>query len=260
MRDALERRAGLAALLVALLALVLSLTSDAGAGRAPAEAAKQQARKAGAVVRLDHRGRIPARLLPVVPRARRAARLGRAQASDLVGSCSAETVDLGTWCLASSTYSPTPDELGRTDYAFATQKCVELGGWLPTAEQLIGAAARVKLASTIDDSPLTAAIDEEPGDGLKDKREMSATLVTTAAGSAAAGSEGVSEGSRGDPHQGEPDPVPLPANPYPDTLQYVTVYDNHEHGGFAGSKPVGQPESFRCAFAKVDGAAGTQIG
>jgi hypothetical protein len=42
---------------------------------------------------------------------------------------------------------------------------------------------------------------------------------------------------------------------YPDTLQYVTVYDNHEQGGFAGSKPVGQSESFRCAFAKIAGAS-----
>jgi hypothetical protein len=32
--------------------------------------------------------------------------------------------------------------------------------------------------------------------------------------------------------------VPQPADPSPDTLQYVTVSDNEEHGGFAGSKPV----------------------
>jgi hypothetical protein len=260
MRDRLNRWAGVAALIVALIAVVLSTTSVAGAGRTPAEAAKQRAHKAGAVVRLNRAGKVPAALLPVVPRARRAARLGRATADDLTVSCSPDTVDLGTWCLDSSTYSPTPDELGRTDYAFATRKCVERGGWLPNAAQLLGAAARVKLASTIDDSPLTASIDEEPGDGLKDKREMSATLVTTAGGSSAAGSEGVTEGSRGDPRQGEPDPVPMPANPYPDTLQYVTVYDNHEQGGFAGSKPVGQPESFRCAFAKVEGGESTHIG
>lgn len=250
MRGALNRWAGVAALLIALLAFVLATTSDAGAGRTPV----------GSVVRLDRHGKVPARLLPVVPRARRAARLGRATADDLRGSCSPDTVDLGTWCLWSSAYSPIPDEIGRTDYAFATAKCVALGGWLPTAAELIGAASRVKLASTIDDSPLTASIDEEPGDGLKDKREMSATLVTTAGGSSAAGSEGVTEGSRGDPRQGEPDPVPMPANPYPDTLQYVTVYDNHEQGGFAGSKPVGQSESFRCAFAKIAGASRTHIG
>ena len=64
---------------------------------------------------------------------------------------------------------------------------------------------------------------------------MSSTLVTIAAGSSAAGSQGVSEGSRGDPRAGEPDPVPLPANPSPETLQYVTVYDNRDKGGFAGA-------------------------
>jgi hypothetical protein len=89
---------------------------------------------------------------------------------------------------------------------------------------------------------------------------MSATLITTQAGSSAAGSEGVSEGSKGDPKAGEPDPVPLPANPTPQSLQYVTVYDNHDKGGFAGSKPVGQPENFRCGFNKQQGQAASEEG
>jgi hypothetical protein len=114
----------------------------------------------------------------------------------------------------------------------------------------------VKLAGTIADARLTASIDVDPTDGLRDRREMSATLVTTAAGSRAAGSQGVSEGSRGDPRAGEPDPVPQPANPVPETLQYVTVYDNGDRGGFAGSKPVGQPELFRCAFNRAQGDSG----
>jgi hypothetical protein len=79
--------------------------------------------------------------------------------------------------------------------------------------------------------------------------------VTTAAGSTAAGSQGVSEGSKGDPKQGEPDPTPFPANPAPETLQYLTVYDNNDKGGAAGSKPVGQTENFRCGFNKAEGAA-----
>jgi hypothetical protein len=78
---------------------------------------------------------------------------------------------------------------------------------------------------------------------------MSGDLFTTTAGSAAAGSEGVTAGSRGNQAQGEPDPTPMPANPSPETLQYVTVYDNHNHGGFAGGAPVGRPENFRCAYA-----------
>ncbi|MBS1869133.1 MAG: hypothetical protein JSS99_05675 [Actinobacteria bacterium] len=243
MIERLNRCAGVAALLVALLALVLSTASDAGAGKT----------RAGKVVRLAANGRIPAKLLPVVPHARRADRLGRATADDLKGSCAPEQVDLGTWCLDASPYPLDNADIGKNDYAWATQKCIEQGGYLPTAAQLIGAAARVKLSSTIDDSQLTAVIDIDPSDGMKDKREMSATLVTTAGGSSAAGSEGVTDGSRGDPKQGEPDPVPLPANPFPETLQYVTVYDNHDHGGFAGSQPVSQPQAFRCAYDKLEG-------
>jgi hypothetical protein len=158
------------------------------------------------------------------------------------------------------TYSLSSQEIGKNDYFFASQKCVELGGYMPSAGQLIGAAARVKLASKIHDSELSASIDIDPTNGLKDRREMSSTLTTVAAGSSAAGSEGVSEGSRGDPKQGEPDPVPLPENPRPETLQYITVYDNGDKGGFAGSKPVSQTENFRCAFDKTQGRGAQEVG
>jgi hypothetical protein len=83
---------------------------------------------------------------------------------------------------------------------------------------------------------------------------MSSTLVTTEAGSAAAGSEGVSEGATGNPRQGGPSPISLPANPEPFSLQYVTVYDNKNQGGFAGSQPVREAQNFRCAFNKTPGA------
>jgi hypothetical protein len=84
--------------------------------------------------------------------------------------------------------------------------------------------------------------------------------VTTAAGSDAAGSEGVSVGSTGDPRTGEPDPTFQPAVPAPSTLQYVTVYSNGEKGGFAGSEPVSQPENFRCAFNEMPGANSAENG
>jgi hypothetical protein len=252
--ERLNRSAGIAALFVALLALVLAVT-------VPALAQRRKAKKPAPVVRLV-RGKVPARFLPTVSRAKRADRLGGdgATAETLVGSCAPDTVDLGTWCLSSALTPLLDDEVGKNDYLFATQKCVELGGWLPTAGQLVGAAERVKLAGTIDDSRLTATIDLDPTDGSKDRREMSSTLITTAAGSSAAGSEGVTDGSKGDPKTGEPDPVTLPANPVPETLQYVTVYDNRDKGGFAGSKPVSQPESFRCAYAQIEGAAQREIG
>jgi hypothetical protein len=192
----------------------------------------------------------------VVKKARNSARLGGRPPRAYRGGCNEISVDLGSWCLYSNPYPLTQNEVGKNDYFFASRKCAELGGYLPTAAQLIGAVDRVKLASLITDSPLTASVDEDRSDGYKDRREMSATLVTTASGSRAAGSQGVSEGSLGDPRQGEPNPVPQPANPYPETLQYVTVYDNGEQGGFAGSKPVAQPELFRCAFNKTESRPG----
>ncbi len=163
---------------------------------------------------------------------------------------------IGTVCMMTNPYPLEKDEIGKNDYFFATRKCASLGGYLPTAAQLIGAASRVKLAGRVDDNEVTASTDIDPTDGLKDRREMSASLTTIASGGRAAGSQGVSDISRGDPKAGEPDPAPLPADPSPETLHYVTVYDNGDRGGFAGGKPVGQPENFRCAFNLAQGKAG----
>jgi hypothetical protein len=243
--NALRRHAGPAALVLSTAALVLS-----GTGLADA------ARKAvvGQVVRLNQAGHVPSQYLPkLAPRARSADRLGDQKASDLADGCRALTADMGTWCLMILPYPLDAADAGKNNYFYATQKCVALGGYLPTAAQLIGAAGKVQLASVIGDDDTKAWIDEVPSDGLKDRREMSATLITTSAGSSAAGSEGVSDGSTGDPRTGEPAPVPVPGNSTPSTLQYVTVFDNHDQGGFAGAKPVTAPESFRCAFGKAQG-------
>jgi hypothetical protein len=169
-------------------------------------------------------------------------------------SCPPTSVDLGTWCLMTAPYPVSPAQAGEANWFWASQKCVEEGGFLPSAAELVGAAKRVKLESTIHDSPLTATVDQDPTVGLKDKREMSATLVTTTAGSSAAGSEGVSPGATGNPRTGEPNPVPVPAVPQPETAQYVTVYSNGQKGGLAGSEAVSHPENFRCGFLKAPGA------
>jgi hypothetical protein len=34
----------------------------------------------------------------------------------------------------------------------------------------------------------------------------------------------------------------------------VTVYSNHQQGGFAGSEPLKESQNFRCAFNKTPGA------
>lgn len=255
----MRRHAGSAALVVALLTFVLTVSGAADAAREAAIRVVSKPRP-NAVLRLDGKGRFPAKAIPKVARARSADRLGGKSAADLTASCDPQSVDLGTWCLQAAPFPLPNEDIGKNDYFYASAACVEAGGFLPTAAQLIGAAARVKLASTIDDAPVSSSPDVDATDGLKDRREMSSTLITTQAGSSAAGSEGVTEGSRGDPKAGEPDPVPLPANPAPESLQYVTVYDNHDKGGFAGAKPVKQPETFRCGFVKAQGQSAAEEG
>jgi hypothetical protein len=244
-----------AALVLSLLSLVLSMSGLADAARRVLVAAIDGHRivtkpHAGGLLVLGRDGKFPASAIPTV---RDAERVGGMNLDDL-SACPPTTADLGTWCLEESPFPLTTQQIGQNNYFWASQTCVEKGGYLPTAGQLIGAAKRVKLESTIHDNPDTATVEQDPSVGLKDQREMSSTLVTTAAGSDAAGSEGVSQGATGDPRTGEPNPVPLPAVPAPATLQYVTVYSNSQKGGFAGSVPVSQPEPFRCAYNKVPGA------
>jgi hypothetical protein len=255
----MRRHAGSAALVVALFALVLSTTPVADAARTAAVRFVTKP-KPHAVLKLDAKGRFPAKAIPKVSSAKNADKLAGKTAADLTATCDPQTVDLGSWCLQAAPYPLPNEDIGSNDFFYASKACVEAGGFLPGADQLIGAADRVKLASTIDDVVVNSSPDVDPTDGLKDRREMSSTLITTQAGSSAAGSEGVTEGSRGDPKAGEPDPVPLPANPAPQSLQYVTVYDNHDKGGFAGSKPVTATETFRCGFMKVQGQAATEEG
>jgi len=242
-----------AALVVSVLALVFTMTGVGQAQKSSPAPRASTTPRAGGLLLLGPDRRFPARAIPTVDLARSATRLGSRTEADLTLACPANTIDLGTWCLQSAVQPVEPADAGKNDYFFATQACVTLGGWLPSAEELIGAADQVKLSSTLDDNSTTASTDILPEDGLGDRREMSGTLVTTTAGSSAAGSAGSTVGAKGDPGAGEPDPVPVPADPAPDSLQYVTVFDNKNRGGFAGGKPVSSPERFRCAFAKQQG-------
>ncbi len=241
---------------MALVALVFSTTGLADAARhAVASAigghAVSTKPTAGGLLLLGKNRKFPPSAIPTVNDAKR---VGGQTAEQLAGTCPPATVDIGTWCIDSAPYPLTKADAGKNNYIWASKACEAEGGWLPTASQLVGAADRIKLESTLRDSPLTATVDLDPSRGLKDEREMSSTLVTTEGGSASAGSEGVSEGATGDPRQGQPSPIPVPANPIPESLQYLTVFDNGNQGGFAGSEPVKEPQNFRCAFNKSRGA------
>ncbi len=244
------------ATVIALVALLFSTTGLADAARhaiASALAGHPISAKphANGILLLGRNRKFPASAIPTVSNA---SKVGGKTAAQLEGVCLPDTVDIGTWCLESAPYPLTKEDLGKNNFIFASKTCEQAGGWLPSSSELLGAAERVKLESTIHDSPLTATVNLDPSRGLKDEREMSSSLVTTEAGSAAAGFEGVSEGATGNPRQGQANPIPLPANPLPESLQYVTVYDNGNNGGFAGSEPVNNPENFRCAYAKSPGA------
>ena len=250
------RRTPSPALLISLVALVFSMTGLADAARRAvlstvAGHTISAKPHANGILLLGKNRKFPASAIPTVNNANRIAGKTAAQ---LAGTCPPATVDLGTWCLDSAPYPLSNTQVGQNNFIFANKACEAEGGWLPSAAELLGAANRVRLESTIHDNPDTATVPLDPSRGLLDQREMSSTLVTTAAGSAAAGSEGVSEGATGNPRQGQANPTPLPANPLPQTLQYVTVYSNGQKGGFAGSEPVGQPENFRCGFNKSPGA------
>jgi hypothetical protein len=251
-----SRRRFSPALVISLIALVFSTTGLADAARRAVTSALaghpvSTKPHAGGLLLLGKNRKFPAAAIPTVTNAKR---LGGKTAEQIAGTCPPATVDLGSWCMDTAPYPVSNADAGKNNYLFASKACVAEGGWLPTAAQLLGAANRVKLESTIHDSQLTATIPLDPSRGLKDQREMSSTLVTTEAGSAAAGFEGVSDGSTGNPRQGQANPTPLPANPLPESLQYVTVFSNGTKGGFAGAEPVANAENFRCAFNKTPGA------
>jgi hypothetical protein len=209
----------------------------------------------GGILLVGKNRKLPASAIPTVPRAHFAATaasaksLGGKPLSAVTGSCPSATANIGTWCLMVNPYPIATAQQGLNNYFWASQACADIGGFLPDAAQLIGAAAKVKLESTINDNPATATVQGSDGNGPElDQREMTSDLVTTQAGADAAGSEGVTPGAHPDPTSGQPDPTPEPADPSPSTLQYVTVYSNHTKGGFAGSEPVGTAENFRCGF------------
>jgi hypothetical protein len=288
MRERISKHTGSAALVISIISLVVASSGAADAARhaideVVAGSASHhhggKARHSAALAIAGHRisGKpYPRGLLllgsnrkfpsSAIPTVEDSSELGGKKLEEVEPSCPGDTVDLGTWCLETSPYPLTNQDIGLNNYFWASQTCVAAGGYLPTAAQLIGAAKRVKLDGTLrnaagqPENRDTATISEDPTVGLKDLREMSATLITTAGGSEAAGSEGVSVGSTGDPRTGEPNPVPLPANPEPATLQYVDVYSNGTKGGFAGSQPVSEPQNFRCAYNEVPGANSAEEG
>ena len=212
-RPSLPLVLGVLALLIAATAVAFVATGTSLAGSQVGATTKPQPRK---VLRLDANARFPAEAIPTVDRAKVALRIGKLRAQNAVLGCPSGAVDLGTWCMDRGVR-------GVASFGLASRICVRQGGRLPTAGQLVGAAAKLRLSSRADDRPSKAPVDPSG----RDLRELSSTVVTATTGSAAAGSF---------------------KNTAPSTLQYVTVFDNGDVGGFAGGVAVGTPERFRCAY------------
>src|SRR5271167_4998965 len=112
--DRMKPRMPSPAMVVALLALVLSTTGLADAARhavISAFAGHPISTKpyAGGVLLLGKNRKFPASAIPTV---RNASRVDGKSAEELAGTCPADTVDLGTWCLESAPYPLTNAEAG----------------------------------------------------------------------------------------------------------------------------------------------------
>ena len=155
------------AMVVALIALVLSTTGAADAARHAviSEFAGHPISTkphAGGILLLGKNRKFPAAAIPTVKNANA---VGGKTAADLEGTCPPDTVSLGSWCMETAPFPLTNADVGKNNFVWASKKCEEEGGWLPSASELLGAAARVRLESTIHDSLLTATVDEDPTRG-----------------------------------------------------------------------------------------------
>ncbi len=153
MRRRISDRLPAVSLVMSMLALILSASGLADAARKAVIDAIDGHRisahpVANGLLVLGKNKKFPASAIPTV---NNASRVGGMTVDDL-SSCPPTTENLGTWCLETSPYPLTNQEVGQNNYFFANQKCVSRGGYLPSAGQLIGAANRVKLESTIHDN------------------------------------------------------------------------------------------------------------
>ena len=142
-------------MVVALIALLLSTTGIADAARRAvistfAGHPVSTKPHAGGVLLLGKNRKFPAAAIPTV---KNADEVGGKTAAQLEGTCPPDTVDIGSWCLETAPYSLPNSDVGKNNFIFASKTCEAAGGWLPSASELLGAAARVKLESTIHDSP-----------------------------------------------------------------------------------------------------------
>ena len=122
-----------ASLVISLLALFLSTSGLASAARHSIVAAIDGHKistkpHAGGLLVLGRNGKFPAAAIPTVKQAEKLDGMN----VEALSACGPTTVNLGTWCLETSPFPVTNQEIGQNNYFWASQKCVEKGGYLPT--------------------------------------------------------------------------------------------------------------------------------
>jgi hypothetical protein len=133
-RKFIAERSGPVALVLSMVALVLSVT---GLGQAAVHFAYDAMAPSTTphpygVLQLNKHKQFPASVIPTVNRAKNAtnsSKLGNLTASQIEGSCPPTTVDLGSWCLMTAPYPLTTAQQGMNNYFWASQQCVSQGGW-----------------------------------------------------------------------------------------------------------------------------------
>ncbi len=89
--------------------------------------------------------KFPASAIPTV---KTPSAVGGKTAAQLEGTCPPDTrAACGSWCMETAPYPLTNADVGKNNFIWASKKCEEEGGWLPSAAELLGAAANASSSS-----------------------------------------------------------------------------------------------------------------
>ena len=249
--------AALAAMVVALIALVFSTTGLADAARHAVVAAIaghpiSSKPHAGGLLTLGQQREIPLRGDPhrglaETPSASTAKRPSR---SSPPARPTRSTSAPGAWNRRPSR-SPTRT-LGKNNFIWASKKCEEEGGWLPSAAR----AARRRRAreARVDDPRLAADRHDQPRPEPRPQRRTRDELRRWSQPKRAPrrpASRGSAKAPRATPVRASPTRSRCPPTRCRNRCSTWTSTANGTKGGFAGSQPVNEPQNFRCAYAAV---------
>ncbi len=155
------------AMVVALIALVLSTTGLADAARHAVISAIDghpisTKPHAGGILLLGKNRKFPASVIPTVKERQQGwlAKPRRSWKGPARPTASA-SAGAGSWCMETAPYPLTNADVGKNNFIWASKACEEAGGWLPSASELLGAAAVDQ--ARVHDPRLAADRHDQPG-------------------------------------------------------------------------------------------------